>query len=47
MPRFLACAVIWNEDEPMDIAYIALVVVFWLLLVGMAVGCAKLGGPAK
>lgn len=31
----------------MDIVYIALVVVFWLLLVGMAVGCAKLGGPAK
>ena len=31
----------------MDVVYIALGVVFWLLLVGMAKGCAKLGGPAK
>ena len=31
----------------MDFAYIAMVVVFWLLPVGMAVGCAKLGGPAQ
>ena len=31
----------------MDIVYIALVVLFWLLLVAMAVGCAKLGGPAQ
>ena len=31
----------------MDIAYIALIVVFWLLLAGMAVGCAKLGGPSQ
>jgi len=31
----------------MDVVYLALVVAFWLLLVGMAVGCAKLGGPAK
>jgi hypothetical protein len=31
----------------MDVVYLALVVVFWLLLAGMAVGCAKLGGPAK
>ena len=45
MPRFVACAVLENEDEPMDFAFIALVVVFWLLLAGMAVGCAKLGGP--
>jgi hypothetical protein len=30
----------------MDVVYIALVVLFWLLLAGMAVGCAKLGGPA-
>jgi hypothetical protein len=28
-----------------DLLYLALVVVFWLLLVGMAFGCAKLGGP--
>jgi hypothetical protein len=47
MPRFLACAVFEDEDETMDIAYIALAVVFWLLLVGMAVGCAKLGGPTQ
>jgi hypothetical protein len=31
----------------MDAVYLALVVVLWLLLAGMAVGCAKLGGPAK
>ncbi len=31
----------------MDIVYIALTATFWLLLAGMAVGCAKLGGPAK
>lgn len=31
----------------MDIAYLALVAAFWLLLVGMAMGCAKLGGPAQ
>ena len=31
----------------MDVAYVALTVVFWLMLVGMAVGCAKHGGPAK
>jgi len=31
----------------MDVVYLALVGVFWLLLVGMTVGCAKLGGPAK
>jgi hypothetical protein len=30
-----------------DVVYLVLVVVFWLLLVGMAVGCAKLGGPAQ
>jgi len=29
----------------MDFAYLALGAVFWLLMVGMAVGCAKLGGP--
>ena len=31
----------------MDAVYIALAVVFWLLLVAMAGGCAKLGGPAQ
>lgn len=31
----------------MDVAYLALAVVFWLLLAGMAVGCAKLGGPRQ
>jgi len=30
-----------------DVVYLALVIGFWLLLVGMAEGCAKLGGPAK
>ncbi len=28
----------------MDAAYLALAVVFWLLLIGMAAGCAKLQG---
>ncbi len=31
----------------MDIVYLALTAAFWLLMVGMAAGCAKLGGPAK
>ena len=31
----------------MDLAYIALAVAFWLLVAGMAVGCAKLGGPKQ
>jgi hypothetical protein len=30
-----------------DAVYLALVVVFWLLMAGMAHGCAKLGGEAK
>jgi len=29
----------------MDVLYVALGVVFWLLIAGMAVGCARLGGP--
>ncbi len=28
----------------MDVAYLALALVCWLLLAGMAAGCAKLGG---
>ena len=31
----------------MDFVFLALTAAFWLLLVGMAVGCTKLGGPAK
>jgi hypothetical protein len=31
----------------MDAAYLALVVLFWLLLVGMAIGCAQLGGHVE
>ena len=31
----------------MDVVYLALVVALWLLLVGMAEGCAKLGRPAQ
>jgi len=41
---------IWPSCEKrcaMDVVYLVLVVAFWLLLVGMAEGCAKLGGPAK
>ena len=31
----------------MDIAYVALAVAFWLLMAGMAVGCARLGGTKQ
>jgi hypothetical protein len=31
----------------MDVVYLALFAALWLALVGMAVGCAKLGGKAK
>ena len=31
----------------MDVMYLGLGLVFWLLLVGMAKGCAKLGGPSQ
>jgi hypothetical protein len=30
-----------------DLVYLALVVAFWLLIAGMAVGCARLAGSAK
>ena len=29
----------------MDIVYLALAAVLWLLMVGMTAGCSKLGGP--
>ena len=31
----------------MDIIYVALAILFWLLLVAMAVGCAKLEGAER
>jgi len=31
----------------MDVVYLALFVAFWLLLAGMAKGCASLGGPSS
>ena len=31
----------------MDLAYLFLIAAFWLLMVGMARGCAKLGGAAR
>lgn len=31
----------------MDIVYLVLTVVFWLMLAGMAAGCARLGGPEQ
>ena len=31
----------------MDAVYVLLVIAFWLLLVGMAEGCAKLGGTQR
>jgi hypothetical protein len=32
-------------EDIMDVAYLALVVAFWLLIGALAVGCARLGGP--
>jgi hypothetical protein len=29
----------------MDIAYLALVAAFWLIMAAMAKGCARFGGP--
>ena len=29
----------------MDFVYLALGAAFWLLMIGMAKGCARLGGP--
>lgn len=29
----------------MDAFYLALAAVFWLALAGLAIGCARLGGP--
>ena len=31
----------------MDVVYLLLLVVFWLLTAAMARGCAKLGGPPQ
>lgn len=31
----------------MDVVFILLVLSFWLLMVGMAKGCARLGGDSK
>lgn len=31
----------------MDIVYLALGALLWLLMVGLAIGCARLGGPGK
>ena len=31
----------------MDVVFVVLAVVFWLLMVGVAEGCAKLGGPKQ
>jgi len=30
-----------------DAVYLALVIVFWLLMAGMARGCARLGGETQ
>jgi hypothetical protein len=31
----------------MDVVYVALVVAFWLSMVAVAKGCARLGGPKQ
>jgi hypothetical protein len=36
-----------QREDIMDVAYVALVVVFWFLIGALAVGCAKLGGPKQ
>jgi len=31
----------------MDVVFVGLMIGLWLLVVGMAIGCARLGGPAE
>lgn len=31
----------------MDAIYLVVIAVFWLVLIGMAKGCARLGGPEQ
>ena len=31
----------------MDVAYLALALAFWFLMAGMAIGCARIGGPKQ
>ena len=42
--EFLQCHLSCSGGRPMDVVYIGLAVVFWLLLAGMARGCALLAG---
>jgi hypothetical protein len=35
------------EGFLMDVAYVALAVLSWALVAGMAAGCARLGGPKQ
>ena len=41
----LPFSIAWEND--MDFAYLALVVALWLLLVAMAYGCERIGGPRQ
>jgi len=36
-----------KKESTMDVAFILLGAAFWLLMVGMAKGCAALGGATK
>lgn len=40
-------AVFVKKESTMDVAFILLGAAFWLLMVGMAKGCAALGGATK
>ena len=46
-PEFLQSVCLCSGGRPMDVVYVALAVAFWLLIVGMARGCALLVGGKK
>jgi len=46
-PEFLQCPLSHSGGRPMDVVYVGLAVVFWLLLAGMARGCALLAGGSR
>jgi hypothetical protein len=46
-PEFLRFASAFSGGRPMDVVYVGLAVVIWLLVAGMARGCALLAGGNK
>ncbi|MDP9124660.1 MAG: hypothetical protein M3N82_08695 [Pseudomonadota bacterium] len=45
--EFLQSPMSYSGGRPMDVVYVVLAVAFWLLIVGMARGCALLVGGKK